>query len=436
MAQPARISHRLGKVCAPVFGLAFAAAGIALIGGCAHRVPLDEMMQMPIERLRPEDRLRQDAVLVGLLADIQKMPTEGTTETVYRVPRDDSGEVRPESCGYMCQAAGGLLGYFAPLVILPVAIVALPVIGVYELTKPQDSPGGVAAEPAVDQAALARDKERQASLRGSAQWLTTVALQGQFPATWDEAYISALRQGLDGNRPPVNRPVTQPQDLRTGKPRSATAQAYFGAGISRMVLVGSLTGEQTLIVCARSYLQSEVARARDFETCQSGPIDLADRQDGGQQLREALVEKGRQLALLQAKAMRGLGPIEIVQADVVKGSRFSEIGEVTQFKSSAAGTLFVDLGSIEPAGKTDFWASLVVNLKEVSDAGVRSQWIDIQVACVPGTVRYFRQRSYADRYGEGDLLMTAMGGMEIAPATLLDPAARLICDVGPKLRSR
>jgi Surface-adhesin protein E len=436
MAQPARISYRLGKVCAPVFGLAFAAAAIALIGGCAHRVPLDEMMQMPIERLRPEDRLRQDAVLVGLLADIQKMPTEGTIETVYRVPKDHAGEVRPESCGLMCQTGGGLLGYFAPLVILPVAIVALPVIGVYELTKPQDSPRGVAAEPAVEQAALARDKERQASLRGSAQWLTTVALQGQFPATWDEAYITALRQGLDGNRPPVDRPVTQPQDPRTGKPRSATAQAYFGAGISRMVLVGSLTGEQTLIVCARSYLQSEVARARDFETCQSGPIDLADRQEGGQQLRAALVEKGRQLALLQAKAMRGLGPIEIVQADVVKGSRFAEIGEVTQFKSSAAGTLFVDLGSIEPAGKTDFWASLVVNLKEVSDAGVRSQWIDIQVACVPGTVRYFRKRSYTDRYGEGDLLMTAMEGMEIAPATLLDPAARLICDVGPKLRSR
>ena len=424
MAQPARI-------------MVLAAAGIALIGGCAHRVPLDEMMQLPIERLRPDDRLRQDTVLVGMLEGIPKMPPEGTIETIYRVFKaeyPEAGVARANSCGWFCQGAGGLAAYFAPLVILPVAIVALPVVGVYEVTKPSDSRGGAGAKPAVDPAVLAREEEqRQVFLQESARRLSTVALEGQFPATWDDAYISALRQGLDGNRPPVDRPAAQLQGSHTGRPRHATAQDYFGAGISRMVLVGSTSGEQTLIICARSFLQSEVTRARDFETCQGGSIDLADQQDGGRRLRATLLEKGRQLAFLQAKAMQGGGTIEIVHADVVRGTRFPAIGKVAGSRTSSAGTLFVDLDSIGPAGRTDFRASLVVNLMAI-EKGPMSQRIDVQVACVPGTVRYHKQQSYAEWYAEGGALETSTV-IEIAPAPVLDAAVRLICDVGPKLRN-
>lgn len=414
--------------------MALAAAGIALIGGCTHHVPLDELVQMPIERLRPEDRLRQDTVLVGMLADLQKMPRDATIETIYRVPATEHpySASSSDACNWFCQGAGGVAAYFAPLIILPVAIVALPAVGIYELTKPSDPPGGVTAPPAVDPAALAKEKQRQVFLQESAQWLRTVALEGQFAVAWDDAYVAALRQELGGSRPAVDRPATQQQVPHTGKPRFATAQAYFGAGISRMVLVGSTSGEHTLIVCARSFLQSEVARAREFETCQGGPIDLADRHDGGQRLRAALVEKGRQLAFLQGKAMRGQSTIEIVHVDVVQGYRFSEIGTVT----APEGKLFVDLDSIGPAGRTDFWASLVVNLQQPSDTGAASQWIDVRVACVPGVVQYREQHSYAQWYGEGKFLKTSPASMEIAPVALLDAAVRLICDVGPKLRRR
>jgi len=425
MAQPARISHRLR-------GIALAAAGIALIGACAHRAPLHELMQIPIERLRPDDRLRQDTVLVGMLAEIQKMPPDCTIETIYRVPKAEYPKSGSDSRGWFCQGVGAVVYPFWPVVIL----VALPVVLVSELAKSSDSPAGVSAEPAVDAAVLAREKELQILLQERAQWLTTIALEGQFPATWDDAYISALRQELHRNRPPVERPAAQQQVPSAGRSRFATAQDYFGAGISRMVLVGSKSGEQTLIVCARSFLQSEVARARDFETCQSGPIDLADRQDGGQRLRAVLVEKGRQLALLQAKAMHGKATVELVHANVAGGDAFPKIGTVGESEASPVGTLFVSLNSIEPAGRTDFWALLVVNLGNQSDTGAMFQWIDVQVACVPGQVRFYRQRSYAEWYGEGNLLATATATMEIAPSTLLDASVRLICDAGPKLRRR
>jgi hypothetical protein len=435
MTLPARASHRFRKAGAfyrSLRGLALAAAGLALIGGCA-RVPLSQLTQVPVERLRPADRLRQDKVAFSPLAEDRRIPPNSTIETIYEVSKPYSSATASKSCGFFCEAAGGLAGYFAPLIILPVAIVALPFVAAYEMAKPADEAAG-SATAAID--ASAKETERLAllSLQQDAEWLSEVALEGPFLASWDEAYIAALSQGLGKSPPPVNSVAELDGTRPAGRPRYATAESYFGAGISRMVLVGSVAGERTLIVCARSYLQSDSARARDFETCQSGPISLAQRQDGRQRLQAALVEKGKQLASLQAKALRGQATIAFSHVSLGGGVSFLEVGTVDESDFSPSGRLFVDLNSIEPAGKTDFAASLVVNFQTLPGTGVMSHAADVVVACAPGTVAFSRRRSYTEWYGVGKLAKAEPITRGISPGPSLDGAVQMICDIGPKLR--
>jgi Surface-adhesin protein E len=319
-------------------------------------------------------------------------------------------------------------------VILPIAIVSLPFIAAHELLKTPDTAGGGSAGTVVDAPAPAREELPLHSLKEDAEWLTTVALERQFSAAWDGAYISALGQGLGKSQPPLNGQAEQHKAPHDGKLRSTTAESYFGAGISRMVLVGSKSREQTLIICARSYLQSDRARARDFETCQSGPINLAERQDGRLRLQAVLLEKAKQLASLQAKALRGQATIVFTYVSVAGGVAFPEVGTVDESDFSPSGKLFVDLNSIEPAGKTDFAASLVVNFPELPATGVMSHAADVVVECATGTVTFSKRRSYTEWYGDGKLVKAepTTSGISLGPS--LDAAVQMICDAGPKLR--
>jgi Surface-adhesin protein E len=419
----------------PLRGIALVTACIALVGGCAHRAPLDQLTQMPIERLQPSDRLQRDKVAYGALADSQNVPPDGTFETIYKVMTPNASAAGASAarshCGWFCEGVGGT-AYI--LLIVPLVIVASPFAIAHELLKTPETASGGSAGTTIDASAQAKEEARLASLKENTEWLATVALEEQFLAAWDDAYISALSQGL-GRNPPLVKSSAERQKLQQGgKARSATAGNYFGAGISRMVLVGSKSGEQTLIICARSYLQSDKARARDFETCQSGPINLADRQDSHQLLQAVLVEKGRQLASLHAKALRGQARIVSTYASVAGNDPFPNVGSVDESDFSPLGKLFVDLDSIESNGKTDFAASLVVNFEVVSDTGVRSHVADIVVACATGAVTLSERRSYPEWYGVGDLIKAEPITRGIPPGPALDAAVQMICDAGPKLR--
>jgi hypothetical protein len=423
-------------------GAAVAAACLALSIGCAHRPPLDQQTQIPIERLRPDYRLQQDKVTYNAVATGQDIRPDGTFETIYKVPTPASGAQSSDSCtSKFCQGAAGLAGYFAPVVILPVAIVSLPFIAAYELLNRPDTASGGSARTAIDPAALAKQEATLSSLKENADLLATVALDERFSAEWDAAYISALNQALGWSAPPGNS-LPEPDKLpRNGKPPSAATEGYFGAGISRMVLLNSKAGEQTLVLCARSFIRVGNARARNLETCQSGTIDLAVSHQDRQRLQAVLMEKGRQLASVQAKALRGQATIrDAMDSDYVSmaGDRgngregLTYIGEIAASDFSPAGTLLIDVHRIQPVVGEDTRGTLLVNLDKLPDGSRRSIEQDIAVACSTGIVTYKSRRTYDDWNSSLPIRSTAPSATALPPGPQLNAAVRMICEADSK----
>lgn len=330
-------------------GIALAAACFTLFGGCAHRPPLDQRTQIPVDRLWLGDQLQQHQVVYGELANNQKIPPDGTIEMVYKTnytrsagasragASRASAYLGDDPCASFRNVLKCFVGYFAPVIILPVAILALPFIAASELSKSPDAKaaartgkpeekaqtqkpvdtesganlatettGGGSAQPAISVSALPKEKETISSREKPANWLASMVMERQFSSAWDEAYISAFSQALGWKVSPVKGLVEQHTPQLDGKPTSAPADRHLRAGISQIALLDSNLGEQTLVLCARSLIQWGEATARYFETCQSGSIGLEmphGSPESSEALRAVLVERARRLAALQAKAL-------------------------------------------------------------------------------------------------------------------------------------
>ena len=273
-----------------------------IFGGCAHNVredslpPLDQQTQIPMNRLLPGDQLQHHQLAYGELADNQKLPPDGTIELIHKkIDIRSAGASGDDPCASFRNVLWCVAGYFAPAIILPVAIVALPSIAAHELLKTPDAKAAASAsEPEINELFLPKDKERIVSQQRHAQWLASAAMEGQWSTALDDAYISALNQALGWRAPPLRSSAAQFKQLR------------LGTGISKITLLDSKLRERTLILCARASVERAGETFRYFETCQSANIGSSmpyDSPASREALRAVLVEQARKLAALQAKAL-------------------------------------------------------------------------------------------------------------------------------------
>ena len=266
-------------------------------GGCANNVykhdgslpPLDRQTQIPMNRLLPGDQLQQHQLAYVELEDNQTIPPDGTIELF----REKIGTRRAGAPTWVQYT----LAPIWPLIVLPVAIVALPFIAAHEFSRGPDAKAADSAseaQPAINEIDLRREKERTLSREKHVQWLASAVIDGQWSSTLDDAYISDLNQALGWKAPPLKGSAEQYRQLR------------LFSGISRIVLLDSKLGERTLILCARTSVDRAGVAIRYFETCQSGNIGSAmsyDSPASSEALRAVLVEQARNLSALQAKAL-------------------------------------------------------------------------------------------------------------------------------------
>ena len=293
-------------------------ASTIMFSGYAHSVgefslpPLDRQTQIPMNRLLQGDQLQQHQLVYVQLADNQNIPPDGTIELFREriAPRRAVASSGSDPCASFRNVLPCVAGYFAPAIILPVAIVALPFIAAHEFSKARDaesavsatepidsateSTGGGSTQPAIDESVLRKEKERILSQERHAQWLASVVMEEQWSSALDDSYISALNQALGWKAPPLKSSAEQYKQLR------------LGSGISRIMLLDSKLGERTLILCARSSVEQAGVSVRHFETCQSGNMGPAipyDSPASSEALRAVLLEQTSKLAALQAKAL-------------------------------------------------------------------------------------------------------------------------------------
>jgi hypothetical protein len=132
-----------------------------------------------------------------------------------------------------------------------------------------------------------------------ARWLAKVVDNQQWAPVLDAAYIAGLNDALGWEAPDGPPPPTSFWSM----PKRETFFAY----ISKIALLDTDQDEHTLLLCARSTIhRSWGSMPRTIETCQRGTMQIgasADSPADAEALRAILVERARQLAVVQAKEL-------------------------------------------------------------------------------------------------------------------------------------
>lgn len=293
---------------------------VLLLCGCASNPnkvehshpPVDQALPLPIESLSDTDQLPYTHAFYGDLVEGQSVQ-DGET---FELPRSTGMQNDPCNYSVLACTRSFVAMMVVPVIVVPLAIVALPFIAAKQKKEREaavaaaaagsaaDTDSGAQADPVIESgSAVTTEMESVASSSPEqrAQWLAAVVLDGQWSTSLDNAYISALYEALAWTPP-----VPGGESGRDGA--QSANERQFRAGISKVTLLEASTGAQTLMVCARFLLQQGSDSFRYFETCDSTAFALAAPRESPSStdaLKSALVDAARKVSKRQAKALTG-----------------------------------------------------------------------------------------------------------------------------------
>lgn len=278
-----------------------------LLAGCAtQRPPVDALLagnvEVSVESAAVADRLKPDQVLNFERPAGRRVPADGTVELMSAPDMSIQGAVRREGassgsqrlsldCGrpgwvevVPCGVIQGVMMATLPFWIVPALIVQ------YDRRNP--TPEQIEAEAAATEAEL----QREAAIVRARENITAAAL----PEKLDETYAAALRKALERTAPAGGEVAIPAQPATSGPGRG---RARVIAALSRISLVRTPQGMESLTVCARAMVETVEFPLRYFETCSSEPVTPA--QLGSiEGIYAELLSRTQKLAVSMAGALR------------------------------------------------------------------------------------------------------------------------------------